>query len=101
MESPERLAAAAQQLWALKAKDRRTMPLANAAVAWSLYHEMGMLPSLPVPPDLCEGLRDCLLVSTMLPPEPLRMGPALLGLMVAGEMAPEALAVIPQALADA
>ena len=99
MAQPERLAAVAHRVAQWKTQDRRGMAPAQAAVAWQLYHEMGMLPAVAVPPESCDGLRDCLLFSTLLPPSPLRAGPALLGLVVAGETAPEALAMIPEQVA--
>lgn len=96
LAQPERLTAVAERVAQWKGADRRGMPPAQAAVAWRLYHEMGTLPAVAVPPDACGGLRDCLLFDTLLPPSPLRAGPVLLGLLVAGETAPEALAMVPE-----
>ena len=97
LSEPERLGKAAERLFALKHADRRTLPLAHAAIAWRLYHEMGPTRSLSVPPELSEGLKDCVMVSGMLPPKPLASGRMFTALAVHGEMSPEAVAVVPAA----
>ncbi|HZN40327.1 MAG TPA: hypothetical protein VFD82_16090 [Planctomycetota bacterium] len=97
LSEPERLAKASERLFALKHADRRTLPLAHAAIAWDLYHEMGPTRSLVVPPELSEGLKDCVMVTAMLPPKPLASGRMFTALAVRGDMSPEAVAVIPAA----
>lgn len=92
---PEALEASAQKINALKGQDRRTLPPAQAALAWDLYHEMGPTSSLPVPPELVGGLRDCLLVSAMLPPQPLAVDECLWVLALPGERSGDAVAVLP------
>lgn len=95
MRSPERLSAVARRLESLRHLDRRTLPPEQAEIAWGLYHEMGPRPSDPVPAALSEGLRDCLLVSVMLPPRPLLEDDCLVGLAIANELSPFAVAVLP------
>lgn len=97
---PEALAAGAQKINALKRQDRRTLPPAQAALAWDLYHEMGPSSSLPVPPELVGGLRDCLLVSAMLPPKPLDVDGCFWVLALPGERSADAVAVLPATLVD-
>jgi hypothetical protein len=96
---PARLVAAAQRLFALRAADRRSLPPEHAALAWKLYHEIGPTASWSVPSDLCGGLKDCWLVSAMLPPEPLRDGELLVVLALPGETSPEAVALLPADIA--
>lgn len=95
MDQPELLARVARRVAALKRMDRRTLPAGQALVAWDLYHEMGPLPSVPVPEDLTEGLRDCIVATVMLPPQPLREGPLLVCLAVPGQASSSAVAVVP------
>lgn len=94
----DRLAAVAKRLHALKGADRRTLPPAHADLAWDLYHEMGPLRSRPVPFELSEGLKDCLMVTVMLPPQPLEHASMLVALALPGELAAEAVAVLPASL---
>ena len=96
LQRPEALAGAAERLFALKGADRRTLPPDHVPIAWSLYHEMGPVASVPVPPELVDGLRDCVLASVMLPPQPLRSTDLLLCLGLSGQPSPHAIAVIPQ-----
>jgi len=48
-----------------------------------------------VPAALSHGLRDCVLASVKLPPEPLANGPLLAALALPGEMSPDAVRVLP------
>jgi hypothetical protein len=99
--APAKLKAVAARLFALKGVDRRTLPPAHADLAWSLYHEMGPLRSRPVPPELCDGLARCWMVCALLPPRPLWDGELLQALALEGEPSPEAVAVLPAAVAPA
>jgi hypothetical protein len=92
---PEVLVKAARGLFALRQQDRRTLPQEHAALAWRLYHEMGPGPNSVVPPALCGGLRDCVLVDAKLPPAPLRDGDLLVALAVAKESSPDAVRMLP------
>ncbi len=92
---PELLQATAKALFGLRQKDRRTLPADQVALAWTVYHEMGPSPSQPVPAALSHGLRDCVLASVQLPPEPLANGPLLAALALPGETSPDAVRVLP------
>lgn len=92
---PERLVGVARRLESLRHEDRRALPRDHAEIAWHLYHEMGPLPSMPVPAALTGGLRDCLLVSAMLPPQPLVVDDCVVCLVIANEVSPCAVAVVP------
>jgi hypothetical protein len=92
---PAVLMHAASGLFALRKKDRRTLPSEQGAIAWQLYHEMGPGPSVAVPPSLCGGLRDCMLVSAKLPPNPMRDRDLLVCLALAKEWTPDGVRILP------
>lgn len=92
---PELLQATAKSLFALRRMDRRTLPADQVELAWTVYHEMGPTPNQPVPTALSHGLRDCVLASVKLPPEPLANGPLLAALALPGETSPDAVRVLP------
>lgn len=92
---PELLQATAKAIFGLRGMDRRTLPADQVELAWTVYHEMGPSPSQPVPAALCHGLRDCVLASVKLPPEPLANGPLLAALALPGEASPDAVRVLP------
>lgn len=92
---PQRLSAAAQRLFALRKADRRTLRAEQAVLAWDLYHSMWPVRSSPVPAELCDGLRDCVLATVMLPPEPLADGGALVALALPRDLSPDAVRVLP------
>lgn len=95
---PQRLRLVAGALARLKHQDRRTLPPDQVALAWDLYHEMGPTRTLPVPPSLCQDLQPLCMASVWLPPDPLLHGEALLALVLAGDDAPDAVAMLPQQL---
>jgi hypothetical protein len=95
-EQPGRVQDVARALAALKRADRRVLPDDQVELAWDLYHEMGPLPSKPVPASLSQGLQDCWLVTTPLPPRPLRHGDELIVLALRGDPSHEAVAVLPE-----
>lgn len=92
---PELLQATAKAIFGLRRMDRRTLPADQVELAWTVYHEMGPTPNQPVPAALCHGLRDCVLASVKLPPEPLANGPLLAALALPGETSPDAVRVLP------
>lgn len=94
VDRPETLARVAKSLFAMRRADRRTLRPAHAAIAWTLYHEMGPTPSIVVPPELTEGLRDCVLVSAMLPPKPALVQSLFVCLALPGETSPAGAAVL-------
>lgn len=58
-EAPARLDAIARKLFALKRADRSKLSPEHAAIAWSIFHEIGLTESRSVPEDLTGGLRTC------------------------------------------
>ncbi|MBI5852155.1 MAG: hypothetical protein HZB39_14165 [Planctomycetes bacterium] len=92
---PQRLSDAAQRIFALRELDRRTLPAEQVVLAWDLYHSMWPVKSSPVPAELCDGLRDCVLATVMLPPEPLEDGGALAALALPRDLSPDAVRVLP------
>lgn len=96
LERPELLSSAAQRLFQLKSVDRRTVPSAHAEIAWSLYHEMWPLASIPVPEDLTSGLRDCVLADAQVPAAPLMQNGHMWALAKPGDLSHHAVAVIPE-----
>ncbi len=94
VDRPETLARVGKSLFAMRRADRRTLRPEHAAIAWTLYHEMGPTPSIAVPPELTEGLRDCLLVSAMLPPKPALWQSLFVCLALPGESSPAGAAVV-------
>lgn len=95
----ETLARVAKRLFTLKRADRRTLAPDHAALAWNLYHELGPTKALPVPADITEGLRDCVLVSVVMPPRPLEVGPSIVCLALPGESSPDSVAALPASIA--
>lgn len=99
VDRAETLARVGNRVFGLKRADRRTLSPEHAALAWDLYHEMGPTKVLPVPADLTEGLRDCVLVSVTLPAQPLEIGPSIVCLALPGESSPIGVAVLPASIA--
>ncbi|MCK5940878.1 MAG: hypothetical protein KAI24_02815 [Planctomycetes bacterium] len=95
LQDTERLVDAARGLFDLKWADRRELPEAHAKIAWGLYHEITPLRSQPVPDELANGLRDCIVATVQLPAEPLRSGALMLALALPDERDPHAVAMLP------
>lgn len=68
LERPELLDELAQDLARLKHADRSRLSPEHAAVSWWLFHEMGPIESLPIPPDLTRGLAECQMSCVTLAP---------------------------------
>ncbi|MGC6488615.1 MAG: hypothetical protein ACON4Z_13290 [Planctomycetota bacterium] len=92
---PGRLVAAARGLFERKMQDRSGMSDAEAEIAWMLYHELSPVRSVPVPPELADGLQDCTVTTVMLPADPVRQGDLLAALVLPGELDPQAVAILP------
>ena len=100
LQDPDKLTETAKGLFDLKWQDRSALPGAHAEIAWTLYHEISPVRSLPLPAELCHGLKDCMMATVMLPAEPLRSGDLLLALTLPKERDPAAVAVLPETVLD-
>jgi hypothetical protein len=96
---PELLHGIAARVEALRRVDRRTLPSRHAEVAWTVFHEMHPVRSIPIPGDLTDGVRDCVLATVMLPARPLVRDGLLRALALRGDSSPDALAILPEAAA--
>jgi hypothetical protein len=65
---PELLDEIAHDLARLKRADRSQLSPEHAAVSWWLFHEMGPIESMPIPPDLSRGLSECQMSCVTLAP---------------------------------
>ena len=100
VQDPGQLVDAAKGLFDLKWQDRGALPDAHAEIAWTLYHEVSPVRSLPVPKELSGGLEHAMMATVMLPADPLRSGDLLLALALPDEFDPQAVVVLPEDVLD-